>query len=255
LEKENSDVGDVRKYIFAALLVFSLVTILIAALGLMFTCCKNRCFAVMYGILLFPSWIIILVIGIISVGASVAASDEIEKECLKISAETSRTYGSSDITIALDIYDSILIEDYMCTSDCPCAPVSTATEWLSDVSRTYDFTGTYYTYKECLFDTENNASPYFQGFADGFREQSNIVTVMDWVNFFEEEFDCAGICKPATFYYDRSIELGKPNSSCIESIKDELTSSFQGLGIATLVSGILLFFVFCMQYCLWKKFD
>ena len=71
---------------------------------------------------------------------------------------------------------------------------------------------------------------------------------------FEDEYDCAGICPPARFYFTRSIDSGKPSSGCVESIKDEVTNAFTGLGITTLIAGIFLFFVFIMQYCLWRKY-
>lgn len=77
---------------------------------------------------------------------------------------------------------------------------------------------------------------------------------MEWVEFFEDEYTCAGICSPALFYWSKSIELGRPTEACVGSIKDDLTESFLGLAVATLVSGFLLFFIWIMQYCLWKKF-
>ena len=88
MEKENADIGDAKKLIFLVLLIFSLITIVIAALGFMFACCKNRCFAVLYGLLLLPSFIVIVIIGAVSIAASVAASDTIEEECAKLAADT-----------------------------------------------------------------------------------------------------------------------------------------------------------------------
>ena len=77
---------------------------------------------------------------------------------------------------------------------------------------------------------------------------------MEWIEFFEEEYTCSGICTPALFYWSKSIDLGKPSKSCVNSIKDDLTDSFTGMAIATLFSGILLFFIWICQYCLWRKF-
>jgi len=94
----------------------------------------------------------------------------------------------------------------------------------------------------------------FGTFATKFRDQEDFNVIMEWIEFFENEYTCAGICSPAMFYWGLSIETGKPISSCIKSIKDDLTDSFKGLGVATLVSGFLLFFIWIMQYCLWRKF-
>ena len=73
--------------------------------------------------------------------------------------------------------------------------------------------------------------------------------------FFENTYDCAGVCQPALFSLGKSVELGRPNASCIGSLKDELNSEFGGLGAATLISGVLLMLTFVFQYCLWYKYD
>jgi hypothetical protein len=33
---------------------------------------------------------------------------------------------------------------------------------------------------------------------------------MDLVEYFEEEYDCGGICQPSLFYFGKSIEIGPP---------------------------------------------
>jgi len=78
MEKEDEEIEDARKFIFMVLLIFSLVTIVIASLGFCFKWCKNRCFACLYGTLLFPTWIIVIVVGTLSTLASVASTDAIE---------------------------------------------------------------------------------------------------------------------------------------------------------------------------------
>ena len=95
----------------------------------------------------------------------------------------------------------------------------------------------------------------FYGFAKFFREQIDFPRIKDWIKFFEVDYNCAGICKPALFSWMRSIEAGRPNQSCIASLKDDVADSLMGLGVVGLVSGILLFAVFISQYCLWKKYE
>lgn len=158
------------------------------------------------------------------------------------------------MTVSLDIYESLKINTYMCSSDCPCAPVLQATEWTSITERVFNFAGTYKTYKECMENPKGGLR--FNVFANEVTGNTeNYALVNEWVTFFETEYDCAGICKPALFYWSKSVEVGRPTQSCVGSIKDELTSSFMGLGVATLISGILLFMIFVMQYCLWRKYD
>ena len=107
--------------------------------------------------------------------------------------------------------------------------------------------------------TTNQALGYtgtkqFYEFAKRFREQGDFTEIKEWIIFFEEEYECAGICKPALFNWYTAVTGGKPTQSCVSAVKDDLTGSFMGLGIATLVSGVLLFFIFLCQYCLWKKY-
>lgn len=78
---------------------------------------------------------------------------------------------------------------------------------------------------------------------------------MDWVTFFEDEYNCAGVCEPALFYWSKSVSQGMPTESCISSIKDDLSTAFMGLGGACLISGFVLLCNFVLQYCLWVKKD
>ena len=79
--------------------------------------------------------------------------------------------------------------------------------------------------------------------------------IVDYLGFFEENYSCAGVCRPAMFYFTRSIELGKPTGSCIGNLKEDLNSELAGLGYASLISGVLLMLTFICQYCLWYRYD
>ena len=65
---------------------------------------------------------------------------------------------SSEITFNLEVYEQMKINNEMCSKNCPCLPSGKDSEWtgltLADVgrckTRTWDFTGTYKTYQECL---------------------------------------------------------------------------------------------------------
>ena len=167
----------------------------------------------------------------------------------------------------------------MCSRNCPCKASDKSNQWkaikeedLISFERKRDFVftdiasvQTYDSYDACIAGVTdpsdianrkagNLATPQFYQFAKEFREQNDFDKIKDWIAFFENEFDCAGICKPALFSWTQSVNSGKPLSSCIGAVKDELKGSFMGLGICTLVSGILLFFIFLFQYCLWKKY-
>lgn len=258
MQQENADIDSARKAAFTLLLIFSLTTIAIAALGFCFRWVKNRCFACIYGIILLPTWIVLIVVGIITLAASVASSDHIEKQCLIYELQSQTQLSSdSNISISLDIYNSLGVNQYMCSEYCPCAPTQAAASW-SNMDRTPNFTGDIKTYQGCIEKYANPANQVgtssFYGFCEEFVGQANYNDIVKWIKFFEDEYDCAGICQPATFYFTQSIDKGRPKSGCITSVKDDITSAFTGLAITTLIAGIFLFFVFIMQYCLWRSY-
>ena len=266
MEKENSDIEDGRKLVFIGLVIFSLLTMVVASLGFCTKCCKSIIFYVCYGTLLLPVWIIVIVIGAAALFVSIAAEDKVTEECEKLLAkaseeldkqigdkvrdelsadtggstlpsggsgggsfrdqfatqfETCKSYTSADaITINLDIYTQIGINEFMCSSDCKCKDVPKKTDWtkLTEVEnrdmpcKAWDFTGTVTTYKECITTvpeiTVVGEGAAFAIFAKKFREQDDFNTIMEWIEFFEDEYTCAGICTPALFYWSKSIELG-----------------------------------------------
>ena len=112
---------------------------------------------------------------------------------------------------------------------------------------------TFETYQACINSYDETATTAFGQWASKLNSQSNFDEIMEWITFFEDEFDCAGVCTPAKFYWSKSVTLGAPTESCVESIKDELTTAFLGLGGACLVSGFILLCNFLLQYCLWSK--
>jgi len=61
------------------------------------------------------------------------------------------------VTIRLEIYEDIYINQFMCSEYCPCADVTAKSEWIDipDMfafarEEPWDFTGTLTTYKECI---------------------------------------------------------------------------------------------------------
>ena len=124
---------------------------------------------------------------------------------------------------------------------------------------------TYNTFDECIENVqdgsvaENMQNGYtgtkaFFEFAKNFREQGDFSEIKEWVEFFEDEYECAGICEKALFNWIQNVDEGIPKKSCVSSVKEDLEASFMGLGISTLITGVLLFFIWLCQYCMWRKF-
>ena len=215
---------------------FALFTILLACLGFLFICCKSRCYACVYGLLLLPAWLAVVAVGITGTLFSTLSKEILEENCKKYMLDNGDLdtveVGSSTVNINLDIYESLYVNSHMCSSDCPCEPVPKMTEWLTaEPARTnYDFTGTYRTYRACVEESAKlqnvNAGIRFMGFADGVTGQEDYETINEWIEFFEDEYTCAGVCEPALFYWSKSIALGLPSTSCLQSISESLTNAF-----------------------------
>jgi len=285
---KDIDFDNVRTAVFICLILFALVAIIASCMGILACKIKNRCFTICYGCLLLPIWIAVIVVGSVAVYVATEGKDKIQDECVKVIQKlddginqiSSSSVGTAsvpttgvvtcdedynaDIKFTLDVYEAMKIGDNMCSENCPCLQnVATRNKWEEldkeefDRCRDFNWSGTFTTYKQCIEETAAlpTAATNFQRFAKELEAKDSWSTVKDLVIFFEDTYDCAGICQPAIFYFSKSIELGLPTGSCVGNLKDELNDEFGGLGAATLVSGILLMLTFVFQYCLWYKYD
>lgn len=129
--KQNSTLEDGRKMIFTALLIFSLMTTALAALGFCCRCVKNRCLTVLYGIILFPAFLVVMIFGLVGIAVGGAAKESFDNSCVSINNSRVSSYSTSTrsgstakIDFSLDIYDSLRISTDMCTNNCPCKSIS-----------------------------------------------------------------------------------------------------------------------------------
>lgn len=171
--KEDVDISDVSDRIFVVLMIFALATMLIGAIGFCFYCVKNRCLAFVYGLILLPTWIAVIVIGAIAVAASALSEKHLTDTCNKIANDISYTYSTNtagtthEVKYSLDFYESIGINRYMCTNDCICEPNAATTYanidwsfWPDDANRGPIITGanSVATYKDCIANAGAPAS-------------------------------------------------------------------------------------------------
>lgn len=170
-----------------------------------------------------------------------------------------------NIKFNLEVYESMKIDQEMCSSNCPCIPNENSSDWtdISTVSigrcRDWNFAGQIKTYKQCIeeaaaaADTVPVATPFME-FAKGLEGNKEWGIITDFVTWFEDHYTCAGICTPAIFYYSIDVSEGKPGGACLSELKLHINEEFAGLGAATLISGILLGLTWICQYCLWYKY-
>ena len=78
---------------------------------------------------------------------------------------------------------------------------------------------------------------------------------LDFSSYFEDEYKCSGLCQPALFFYDLHLDQGKPASSCLVNLKEEVSNNLSYMGIAAILVGLIMLVAQMFQYCLWKRFD
>jgi len=269
---------EIRQYLFTGLITLSFFIVLFACFGMVFKWIRNRCCIMLFGTLLLPLWALTVSVGLAAVFISYTAADEFEKECDALVAQ--RKTGAKEIIfdeegdnleINLNIFKDAKIDQWMCSLSCPCAEVREARDWIRisplelalDYDRNLEFQfgalpGEDFvveTFEECIRRADENyyAAPIFAKFAKDWRESVGFSSERDYMTFFENEYDCSGICEKALFSFSKSISNGKPKS-CFNSIKSEVRDSMWWLGVAAFGSGILLVVLWFCQYCLWKKY-
>jgi len=287
VDKISQDVTEIesgKDLFFVGTLIFGLLAIIASCLAIGLRCChKKKIYRCCVGIFLIPVFLILIAVGGGAVYLSNASEEQIEEQCIKLAAETAQTieteapsdpaaqaagYSFGDIEVSLEIYKSIRIDEFMCSQECPCPVTAKSTEWTGLTSTELALSNrsanvftfqdssvgqTFETYKACI-ESETGSpsqSEYFKAFAKAFRDQGNFSDVMEFIEFFESEYQCAGICTEALFSWSVSVTQGRPTETCLISIKDDISTVFMILGLVTFLSGVLLLCVFVCQYCLW----
>lgn len=62
---------------------------------------------------------------------------------------------------------------------------------------------------------------------------------------FEQDYECSGFCKHATFWASKDIREGPPKQACIYSLKESFDENMVLLGWATVATTALALLVFC----------
>lgn len=65
------------------LFIMAAFIFLLAILGFCFRCCKHPCYAWIYGITMFPVWLVLFIFGGVAIGVATASEDQIKEACEK----------------------------------------------------------------------------------------------------------------------------------------------------------------------------
>lgn len=125
----------------------------------------------------------------------------------------------------------------------------------------YIYPKTYNNFSECIDDAitredgEQLLDPEFIALAESFQPGGSNEYVKTGAAWVEESYDCSGSCTANLFYFTQDVSAGVPTQACVQPIVDDFSGIFSSVGMAGVVSGLLLFCSFFWSYCLWKKYE
>ena len=128
--KRVVDLGQIKTLVFLGLLIFSIIVLVIAIMGILMFKIKNRCYAICFGIILLPIWIVIFAVASAAMFANNMTADVLDSVCAEVIREVrsaDKNVGlcgaySSKLNLNFEVYEAILINNEMCSANCPCAP-------------------------------------------------------------------------------------------------------------------------------------
>jgi len=74
------------------------------------------------------------------------------------------------------------------------------------------------------------------------------------LSYFEQKYECSGVCHSSLFFYDLDLNEGPPVETCLKYMKEEVSGDLQYLGYTSLAVGIICMLIWVVQYILWLKF-
>ena len=78
---------------------------------------------------------------------------------------------------------------------------------------------------------------------------------MKFLDYFEKQFTCSGVCKTSMFYFTLKLEVGPPTTTCLTHMKEVISNNLTYMGMTSTVCGLIMIFTWICQYCLWRKYE
>jgi hypothetical protein len=75
------------------------------------------------------------------------------------------------------------------------------------------------------------------------------------LTYFEQKYECSGVCDTSLFFYDLNLSYGPPVDTCLSFMKEEVSGSMAYLGITSLIIGFICLIIWIAQYVLWCKYE
>ena len=106
----------------------------------------------------------------------------------------------------------------------------------------------YRNFEECFFDIRAGETSEERSEVQKYNDELNAGALnfaMDFSSYFEEAYQCSGLCTPSLFYYSLDVSVGVPKEPCLLNLKDEISNNLSYMGIAGILSGIIMLIAWC----------
>lgn len=74
------------------------------------------------------------------------------------------------------------------------------------------------------------------------------------LSYFENKYQCSGICESSLFFYELDLSYGQPKTTCLLHVKEEIEGSLTYLGVTSLLIGVVCLLIWLCQYSLWCNY-
>lgn len=230
---------DLQNAIFLTFLIFGFILFFLALCGGCIAWkrfCVVQCF---FSIFITLAFIFFYIFGISLLILTTNIGDALDKAC--------------DPTENGDVVEAFR-ELYVSANTIYCVSSSTGCECYSDGSNP-NAAGVGYTAinsSSTVVNVQSCTDHLEQAYANygiDFDSTSDLAEFLGHFGTIEKEFKCSGICTLQNRYYFSDINIGVPEKTCIDVIKDELVlGEVRGFGIGYTVTACILFLIWFVQY-------
>ena len=232
---EDGEVNKLKDVTFYILASISVLCLTMGICGLCLMRCNNKCCPIVFGVCLMPTWVLTFIFGCVIAWFSNSSAETIQEFC---SAEDNGSLvidWGRDLVEDYDVKIGDLVNSIMCSRECPCPNIPNKNIWLdideeelNSIGRTglkistqgyteFDFSGQgstiYRKFSDCYSDINAGRTSRVQPEKTQFRnrwEENQLSLAIDFANYFEQTYNCSGICESALFYYALDVTEGKP---------------------------------------------
>lgn len=186
--------------------------------------------------------IFFLALGIALIAIAVVFADQLDELCSDSNSDSSFQTSLAELYSRSDSFYCVAVNGCICytgptyiPSDKPLGSTNTDTGAANIVTKV----------QECTVYLEAAYADYDVDFDD----IDAIIRYLDLFGDLEKEFSCSGICTIQSVYYFSDSSQGQPTQKCQDPMRDEvLLSDVLGMGIGYVVTGVVILFVWFIQF-------